>query len=478
MKGDPAGAYVLFRDARDFAVAGGDFDLAARATKSMCKQFDLDEIDERAKLLANASKNDDIAAEPLLTAYLDLVDDAVRKGNLPTASKAVTQAESLSRKTRRGAARPETLKRLKEARDLVAGYVSLPAMQKKLETDPADAPANAVVGKYLCFISKDFKTGLPMLSASDDAALKALATRDLDAPADVELRVTLADDWWKQSEKLTGMQQTSARERSAHWYKLAVPELVGVRKALAEKRLAMVQPVVVARSGNPPAVGGGAPPVPTPMPVPASPQPQPTAPAVAPPPAPAPTPVPTTVRPPAPTPPSVPTAVAPPPPVPNPLPVPADKRTDPTPTDEDSPMVELYKKIPADIRPLIERDDRGKLSQWLQQNIVGQQLEDVCTIANMELRREQGATQATLKIEADALPGTTEGIDVIAMLAFGPDDGKPAPDLRHGDKIRVSGRIASVKINLIRNVPQFVSRHPTRVHFYIHLSGASYSKVD
>ena len=123
-------------------------------------------------------------------------------------------------------------------------FVDAEAAFKTLKENPEDPDANAVVGKYTCFVKGEWDTGLPMLAKGSDTTLKDLAVTDLQKPVNPEERVALADAWYERASK----EGTSARKglqvRAAHWYWLAFSGLQGLQKVKAEKRMKSLAPVV------------------------------------------------------------------------------------------------------------------------------------------------------------------------------------------------------------------------------------------
>ena len=99
--------------------------------------------------------------------------------------------------------------------------------EKLLGTDPDNAQANLTLGRWLCFSGDDWPAGLPYLVKGSDAALAALARRDLAAPPTPAAQVDLADAWWDLAQAKAGPDREHLLGRAAYWYKQAQPNVHG-----------------------------------------------------------------------------------------------------------------------------------------------------------------------------------------------------------------------------------------------------------
>ncbi|HYE18092.1 MAG TPA: hypothetical protein VEA69_06595, partial [Tepidisphaeraceae bacterium] len=120
----------------------------------------------------------------------------------------------------------------------------------KLKAAPDDPAANHAVGLDACLRSGEWDVGLRMLAKSADPAARAVAARETAAqladpakPQAAAIKDQLGDAWWElaEREKLAST-QARMRARAGHWYRLAQPELVGLNKVKAERRLASLAP--------------------------------------------------------------------------------------------------------------------------------------------------------------------------------------------------------------------------------------------
>jgi hypothetical protein len=131
-----------------------------------------------------------------------------------------------------GKARRAGLPEKVEARaaEVVAAKAEFPPVKEALEVlarDSEDAEANLKVGRFRVVHQDNWDEGLPLLARSGNAGMKALAAKDLAAPAEATSRKELADAWWaaaeKEKDKSPG--RRACMRRAYHWYELALPKL-------------------------------------------------------------------------------------------------------------------------------------------------------------------------------------------------------------------------------------------------------------
>jgi hypothetical protein len=247
--------YVLLREARDLASQNGDLDTAFAAITALAQAFEIDGVAMKTALLAksgNPSRQPDLAWT-LSKAYLSTLQDAVAAGQYDVAAGLVSKAEAAARGTYdvTVASRIQALGRdlplLQREHSIVKSH------RKTLEEKPDDPAANLAVGRFLCLVADEWEKGLPLLAKGSDAALKALAEKELAKPADAAAQAALGDGWWDQAEKEKNAdlkKRLQARVRT--WYELAAPGVDDVTKITVQGRLRRLPPAT--RTGLPPSV--------------------------------------------------------------------------------------------------------------------------------------------------------------------------------------------------------------------------------
>jgi hypothetical protein len=239
MKSDDASSFVLLRAAEQLAGSAGDLDLALDAIGALEQRFDFNWSRDKLAVLEQARtlKLSAPTSTRLIEIGLQLADEGAATEDFNTASKALADASALA------AANPDPLlaARIQAASmrndKLRQTHIAVDSAQRRLKTDPQDPASSDVIGQYLCFIKQAWPAGLPFLAKSGDAKLRSAAKLDAANPTEPGAQCVVADAWWTLAED-RGDHAAALRARAAYWYAKALPRLEGLRRALAEKRVA------------------------------------------------------------------------------------------------------------------------------------------------------------------------------------------------------------------------------------------------
>lgn len=166
------------------AVAADNFDLADAAADLAFLSAKTIEKDEKAKAVESRRKREQPPA--------------------PVAAGLLTEATKLQ-------------KLVRERRHLASEYR---AAYDRLAMTPGDAAAAETVGRYLCFVKHDWKTGLPTLAKGAHEGLRALAARETAlrkelVPPAADL-MKLANEWWKLGTEDTALAPAEAEAIKKH----------------------------------------------------------------------------------------------------------------------------------------------------------------------------------------------------------------------------------------------------------------------
>lgn len=247
---DPAAQFVLLRNTAELAAAGGDPDLAIKACTTLRERFDgplADVLEPTLKLVVAKSAAPD--ANLAVTGFLlKAIDDAVAVDDLDGAIRLHKLAEGTAAKAKNVRTASQVAARGKDLDAVQKEAVKLPAAMKALEADPKDPDACLTVGKYLCFQKGDWARGLPLLARCSEPALKAAAAKDLADSAEAADLLQAADAWYDLLGTLAGTPRRVVQVRAYALYAKALPELSGLSKTKAEKRLQELEPVATAKA--------------------------------------------------------------------------------------------------------------------------------------------------------------------------------------------------------------------------------------
>lgn len=224
---DPTSRYFLLRESRDLAAEAGLAGVAARAVDVLLKEY---ELDRRIVLAALCGALNKTAKTPgSLKAYALACqrwsEGFVAADNLEASAQMLGHADAAARKARD----LDLVAALQDRAKEIAELKRLSTKAKAAEKKPDDPAARADMGRYLCFAKGDWAAGLPLLDQAPEAELKALAAKDLAAPAAAEARQEIGEAWLSWADK-QGPLKALARERGLHWLRLAWPELTGLPK--------------------------------------------------------------------------------------------------------------------------------------------------------------------------------------------------------------------------------------------------------
>jgi hypothetical protein len=244
-KDDAAARFVLLREARDLAAQAGSAPACLEAIDELAKEYDIDAPAMKAEWLAATSRAATATGSlPVADACLGLIDEALAADNYELALRLLATAADAARKGRSLALSSKIEARRKEVQASQKEFDEVKEARAKLRQTPDDPDASLAVGKYLCLVRGDWKKGLPLLAKGSNAALKEVAEKEADPPAEAEAQVRLGDGWWDLAGKAMGRTKAQLLARAVYWYEQAVPQLKGLAKARVEKRLQEVAALV------------------------------------------------------------------------------------------------------------------------------------------------------------------------------------------------------------------------------------------
>jgi len=236
---DPAAQYVMYVEAQKAALRAGDVQTAIAAADALGSQFQVDALAGKTSLLISAVRTAaTLNARKLLVAEcVKHVDLLMAADQYDVGAKLLARAEYLAVRIRH---QPTTTQVREQKRRLLymrTEFAKLAGVAKALDDNPDDPKANLKMGRFACFVKGDWTAGLPRLLKGSDAALKELAGLSLSDPGDSAGRNKLAHAWWALAEKMPAPVRVHVRAHAAKWYGLALPELKGLARLIAKKRI-------------------------------------------------------------------------------------------------------------------------------------------------------------------------------------------------------------------------------------------------
>lgn len=178
------------------------------------------------------------AARALADSANRLADGCILNGKMDLAVSAATLADSAAKLTKDDKLISFAAEKLSNIRLLQAEATKTAPAIAKLEKAPNDPDANLAVGRFLCLWRGDWKAGLPLLMKGSDTGLKELAAQELAASSDAPMQLAMGNAWWDFASKLEGPPRAYAQDHAADAYLQAIPDLTGIYKTMAQKRVA------------------------------------------------------------------------------------------------------------------------------------------------------------------------------------------------------------------------------------------------
>ena len=236
---DPASRYAMLNQARLLAIGSGDLATVLRILDEILAGFEIDATRAKRSVLTAVAKNasgqsqwkpiGELAAE--LFAEATIADDfAAAETLLATAQRAAKQGQDdklLKRLSRRQS----------QFRQLQEFFEKSKPHRDTLAANPDHPEANLMMGRYHCFLKRNWNTGLPLLAKGNDAELRLAALAELIAPATADKMMQLGDRWWAIAASGEADFKDAARGRALTWYQQALGDLSGATKQKIEARL-------------------------------------------------------------------------------------------------------------------------------------------------------------------------------------------------------------------------------------------------
>jgi hypothetical protein len=237
---DPIARFVLIDLARKLFVQAGDVQSALAASRLLEKEY---EIPPQEVIVATVDALEDapLSADQrttLVKSASELADAALEAELFEAADKLSAIAAKSAPRQRDADLKKDVAQRRSHIARIAKEWTTARPSVEKLKTDPMDAAANLIAGKFYCFYAEDFGRGLKHLADSGDAALAPPAKLDLAAGGDASARFTAAEAWQKAGSSVTERDEKLALQRREKWLlEHCVVSLSGLEKLRAEKRL-------------------------------------------------------------------------------------------------------------------------------------------------------------------------------------------------------------------------------------------------
>lgn len=241
---DPAGKYVLLRDAESLAADAGDVETAIAANNAVVSSFEPDATPGALDPLQKFSRLS-LEADPeakLCELALTGLHEAIAANRFDVARQFGKLALVFARKTTDHDLNDRAASMLSSINTCESEYARVAPLEATLQKNPNDPSANAGIGRYECFVKGNWTAGLPMLAKGSNETLKRAALEELKPPATAIEQSAVADAWWGLTDGLPPAIQANVRAHAVSLYARAEEGLSGLSKLKAEQRIAQMQP--------------------------------------------------------------------------------------------------------------------------------------------------------------------------------------------------------------------------------------------
>jgi hypothetical protein len=235
---NPLMRFVLFDEARKLFAQAGDPQNVTKIITLLAETYAIDDLQMSLDSLLEAEKANSAPAfkAKLAENALPQIDRAVRAERFDVAES----LEALSRKAAKAGQDPLLSRRIDWRKARLAeeqkAHEAATAAQQILDKDADDKAANETVGRYHCFVLRDWEAGLPLLAKGADENLAAVAAQEI-APHDAPIEQVKLAEAWLQAAKADEAAAPECKSRARQWFELALANLNGVTKMTTEKRL-------------------------------------------------------------------------------------------------------------------------------------------------------------------------------------------------------------------------------------------------
>lgn len=237
---DPAACVALVTEACELASQAGQMYEGIRMVEFLEGAYRLDDVVDRKAHVFDTTVRHAQTPDQLHFAVdrcRGLFGQAASQGRFDALDRLEEAAVAAARMLRNRVLAQQIQKEAGELKAGRAAFEEMEAAEKALQQNPDDPDANLKVGLLRCRRGR-WDEGLTMLVKGADRSLAELAKRDLDKPSDAQGQLALADAWWDlaQTDEYAPHAVT-LESRAAVWYRTLLPELSGLSKLKAQKRI-------------------------------------------------------------------------------------------------------------------------------------------------------------------------------------------------------------------------------------------------
>ena len=244
----PNERFVFLRRACDVGCNEGDAGVALGSVERMGRDFDIDVLDVKAKMLYRmiSAVADPNIARDVLEAFHRQVQQAEQLDRYELAAGMLEQGYALYPSAQRASLRKDLRIWQADVQKIAAQWEQVQAAMATLKQNENGPQANLTVGRWYCFWNGKPALGWPFLAKGSDEVLRRLAEQELSVGG-AEAEAHMGDAWLALGRSRYGDERSAMLVRAAYWYQQTLDAArPPAAKAHAEKRLEEI-----ARIGRP-----------------------------------------------------------------------------------------------------------------------------------------------------------------------------------------------------------------------------------
>ncbi len=238
VQNDPVGRYVLLRVARDVAGQAGNLALALRVVEEMERDYQVDGTAMKGKILLDAATARPAGSQKLPVGLaLSVIREMLISDDYESVNRLLRALQGTAQKNRNMVLAKRLTALGKQIQQMEKAHVEVLPALAALRKGATSPDANCAAGLFACLWKNDWETGLPMLAKGSNAAMAAMAKKELVTPTAGEAQA-VGDAWWDLAASRPERESELLRLHAGDWYFRAEPQLAkGLARVKADKRL-------------------------------------------------------------------------------------------------------------------------------------------------------------------------------------------------------------------------------------------------
>jgi hypothetical protein len=242
---DANGAYAMYQVAQKIAIGLGDVDISVHVGARIAARFEVDAPAEQRKLFEALLET---AKTPLdqanLTRYIGLaLPPLVKQTRFEEVAALVQLAVEAAKASKDVDLQKYWAWKEQQLTAQAKAWSAAQAALAKLETDPADAEANACIGEYRACWEEDWKAAIPLLALSDAQPWQGLAERELRGTTTEADKLALADSWYDFGSQAMSPVKEAVLRHAGVQYERMLSSLSPLPKRKTEARISEIRDV-------------------------------------------------------------------------------------------------------------------------------------------------------------------------------------------------------------------------------------------